>query len=70
MQKFKRHFDKEIGCKTPWAILEKKMIFVGRLTWVLHSKYDTPQERNEVLEKLLEEDNGCGCRRRTDWEYC
>lgn len=49
---FKKHFNIEKGCKTPFAILEKQMVYVGRMTWVLHSEYLSAEERNKVLEEL------------------
>lgn len=52
---YKKHFNKEEGCKKPFAILEKQMLFVGKMRWVLHSEYSTAQERNEVLAKLKQE---------------
>lgn len=49
---YKKHFNIEKGCKTPFAILEKQMLFVGKMRWVLHSQYETAQERNKVLSDL------------------
>lgn len=52
MTKYKKHYDKLNG---DWCILEKKMIFIGKLTWCLHSIYKNPQDRNKKLEELLRE---------------
>lgn len=49
---FKRHFNTLQDCKTPFAILEKKMLSIGKLTWVLHSEYSSASERNLMLENL------------------
>ena len=49
---FKRRFNTLQDCKTPFAILEKKMLSIGKLTWVLHSEYSSASERNLMLENL------------------
>lgn len=51
---YKKHFNTLKGCKTPYAILKKEMIFIGSLMWVLHSEYPSAKERNDVLAKLKE----------------
>lgn len=38
----------------PWQIIKKEMIYIGKLTWVFHSKYKTAKERNDAFEKLNE----------------
>lgn len=52
---FRKHFNTAKDCKTPHAILNKEMVFIGSFMWVLHSEYSSAKERNEVLEKLRSE---------------
>lgn len=51
---YKKHFNKEEGCKKPYEILRKEMIFIGKMSWVLHSAYATEDARNNVLQILKE----------------
>ena len=49
---YKKHFNKVQGCKKPFAILRKEMIFVGKMSWVVHSAYATEEARNSALKLL------------------
>lgn len=49
---YKKHFNKEKGCKKPFAILKKEMLYIGKMFWVLHSEYAIAEERNKVLATL------------------
>lgn len=51
---FKKYFNTEKGCKTPFAVLEKQMVYIGHMMWVLVSEHPTAKERNEVLKDLRE----------------
>ena len=55
MKKYKKRYD-QTEVKLKWQILEKKMIYVGKFTWVIHSAFDNPKERDFWFKQLNSEE--------------
>lgn len=55
MKKYKKRYD-QTETKLKWQILEKKMIYVGKFTWVIHSTFDNPKERDFWFKQLNSEE--------------
>lgn len=53
---FKKRFDQKGNSKKPWQILEKKMVFVGKMNWCVVREFDSALERNRKYDELISAD--------------